>query len=291
MEVWHAEASGEVGMAAGQADDRVLPLARVTMAVVAPILIAAGVMLYAFPGETEALWAWPMGPEMTALAVGGGYLAGAVLFVRALRATEWHRVAMVFPVATVLTVLLLVATLLHWDSFSHGHPSFWAWLVVYLITPVLLPVVWLANRGRDPGVPAPTTPLVPRWVCTLVGLAGVAQLVVALAFFVVTDLAEQVWPWAVSPLTARTLAAFLAFIGAMWLAFLLERRWSALRLHVESATIGLGLVALGALRATEDLDRGAGATAVFAALLGGTLVGLVVLQVGMRRMAKQAVGT
>ncbi len=276
-------------MAGRQTDDHVLPITRASVIVVAPILIVAGVMLYALPGETEALWAWPMGPELTALAVGGGYLAGAALFVRALRASDWHRIALVFPVATVLTVLLLVATLLHWDSFSHGHPSFWAWLVVYLVTPGLLPAVWLINRRRDPGVPAPGTPLVPRWVATLVGLIGVAQFLAALALFVLTDLAEQLWPWPVSPLTARTLAAFLAFIGAMWLAFFFERRWSALRLHVQSATLGLALVALGAVRATQDFNRGAGATAVFAALLGGMLVGLVVLQIAMRSTERGSV--
>ncbi len=264
-------------------DDRVLPLTRWVALLVAPILVAAGVILYVFPDRTETLWAWPMGPEMTSLAVGGGYAAGAVLFVRSLWAGAWHRISVVFLVATVLTVGLLGATLLHWEAFSHGHASFWAWLVVYLVTPVLLPTVWMRNRRYDPGLPAAGTPLVPRWVRRIVGAVGVAQIVVALAFYARPELGIALWPWDLSPLTTRTLASFLAFIGAMWLAFLFEERWSALRLHVESATLGLALVALGALRAAGDFTAGPAATATFAVLLGGTLAGLVALQVGMRR--------
>ncbi len=262
-----------------------LPFTRVVAVLVAPILAAAGAALYGLPHATDRLWAWPMGPEMTALAVGGGYLAGMTVFVRAARQSRWHVVAAVFPAAAVLTVLLLVATLLHWALFSHGHPSFWAWLVVYAITPVLLPAVWLVNRRHDPRRPAPGTALVPRWARTVVGLAGAVQLTAALAFFVRPAAAIAVWPWELSPLTARTVTAFLAFIGALWLAFLVEARWSALRLHVEGAVLGLALVAIGAVRARGDFVAGPWTTAVFAVLLGGALAGMALLHIGMSRTA------
>jgi hypothetical protein len=276
----------------GQAgDDRVPVAVRALVVVVAAILAVAGLMLTLFPGRTEALWAWPMGPELTSLAVGGGYLAGAVLFARAAREPRWHRIALVFPVATVLTVGLLVATLLHWEAFSHGHVSFWTWLVVYLVTPVLLPTVWLLVRSRDPGVAPPGTPEVPRLVCSLLGGLGVVQLTLAVVFFAQPELAIAVWPWTLSPLTARTLASFLAFIGAMWLAFLLERRWSALQLHVEAATLGLVLVGVGAIRAADDLTAGPVATTVFAVLLGSFIGVLILLQAAMRRRVTVQAGT
>lgn len=274
-----------VAIHAQRHDDRILALTRMVAVLVAPILAAAGAVLYGFPDATDQLWAWPMGPEMTALAVGGGYLAGMTVFVRAARQFRWHVIAVVFPAAAVLTVLLLVATLLHWELFSHEHPSFWVWLVVYATTPVLLPAVWLVNRRRDPGSPVPGTPVVPRWVRTVVGVAGAAQLTTALVFFVRPAAAITVWPWELSPLTARTVTAFLAFVGVLWLAFLVEARWSALRLHVEGATIGLALVALGAVRARGDFVAGPWTTAVFAALLGGVLAGLALLHIGMNRTA------
>jgi hypothetical protein len=268
-------------------DDRVLPSTRLVAILVTPILAVAGILLVMFPAATEQLWAWPMGPPLTALAVGGGYLAGAVLFLRAARATSWHRIAAVFPAATVLTVLLLIATLLHWELFSHGHVSFWTWLVVYALTPMLLPVVWVRNRRRDPGrVPAGTS-AVPQGVRALVGGAGVLQLGVALVFFVRPAAAIAVWPWDLSPLTARTLAAFLAFIGALWAWFLIEPRWSGLRLHVQSATIGLLLVAGGAVRASADLAARPAQVGVFVVLLAATIAGLVALQLFMRARSER----
>jgi hypothetical protein len=264
-------------------DDAVPSPVRALVVIVAAILLVAGVLLTLWPGETEALWAWPMGPEVTSLAVGGGYLAGAVLFVRAAVDPRWHRVALAFPAATLLTTGLLVATLLHWEAFSHGYVSFWTWLVVYLVTPVLLPAVWLALRGRDPGEAPRDTPVVPERARRLLGAIGAIQLAAAVAFFVRPALAIEVWPWTLSPLTARTLASFLAFIGAMWLAFVFEARWSALQLHVEAATLGLVLVGIGAVRAAGDLTAGPVATATFSALLGGSLLVLGLVQFAMRR--------
>lgn len=273
-----------------EADDRILVPTRWVAALVTPILTVAGVLLVGFPGATEQLWAWPMGPELTVLTVGGGYLAGAVLFARATRARAWHTIGAVFLFATILTVLLLGATLLHWEAFSHGHVAFWTWLVVYAVTPLLLPAIWLGNRRRDPGTSGHGDPDVPRWVRLAVGAIGIVQVLVAVTFFAVPSVAVELWPWQLSALTARTLAAFLAFIGAMWVYFLVESRWSALRLHVESATIGLALVAIGAVRASSDLGPGRGSVALFVLLLGGTLLGLVALQVWMRRLARDPRG-
>ena len=48
--------------------------------------------------------------------------------------------------------MMLGATLLGWDRFRHGSVPFHVWFWVYVITPIVVPAVWLANRGRDPRV-------------------------------------------------------------------------------------------------------------------------------------------
>lgn len=279
---------GETAAAGGggtvpRRDDRVLAGTRWVALVVAAVLAAAGFILYFFPDDTARLWAWEMNPRLTTLAVGGGYLAGATFFVRAWRSRRWHAVGLTFVAASLLSTLLLVATVLHWPNFTHGHVSFWAWAVVYLVAPVLLPVLWLRNRRRDPG-DAVDSAEVPTWIRILVGAFGVVQVGAALAFFVFPSLAMGWWPWSLSPLTTRTLSAFLAFVGIVWLAFLFEGRWSALRLHVESATLGLVLVAVGLLRASGDLG-GEVSRVVVIGLLAATTVGALVLQVHMRQQA------
>jgi hypothetical protein len=249
---------------------------------VTPILVAAGVILFVFPHHTEDLWAWPINPPLTAMAVGGGYLAGSVFFARAAWHRRWHMMAHGFPAATVLTVLLLAATLLHWDRFTHGHVSFWAWLAVYLVTPLLLPTVWYLNRRHDPGAVV-SDGLVPRSIGMLVGALGATQLVIAVAFFVHPPLAERLWPWTLSPLTARTISAFLAFIAVLLLTLSFERRWSALRLLVDSAALGLALVAVGVLRSYDDLTGGPAANATFLVILIGVVVALVAVRFTVRR--------
>jgi hypothetical protein len=56
-------------------DDRLLAPTRWTARAVIPVLLAAFVILYGFPGDTMRLWSWMICPEMNALLMGGGYLA------------------------------------------------------------------------------------------------------------------------------------------------------------------------------------------------------------------------
>ena len=275
-------------MAEPRRDDRVLRATRWTAVLVTPVLVVAGGMLTAFPGDTERLWAWPITPDLTALAVGGGYLGGALFFARASLSRRWSPLDVSFLAATALTAPLLVATLLHWQNFSHGHLSFWAWLLLYVVTPWLLPLLWARNRRVRPPVPPPGRagqegPEVPAGLRAAVAAGGAAHLVIATAMFVRPALAIGRWPWELTPLTARTLASFIAFVGVVYLSFLWERRWPALRLHVESVTVGILLVGLGALRARGDLVGPVWSVTLFTVLVVATLAGLVALQVRMRR--------
>lgn len=273
-------------MTTQQGDDRVLGATRLTAGIVGIVLAAAGVILYLFPTETGRLWAWDMGPPMTSLAVGGGYLAGATFFLRALRERRWHAIGLTFLAATVLSGLLGIATFfIHWELFNHQHVSFWAWAVLYAAAPVLLPVLWFRNRRHDPG-DAVETARVPRAIRTVVGAVGMVQGGTALAFFVHPPLAMSWWPWSLSPLTTRTVSSFLAFIALVWLAFLWEERWSALRLHVESAILGLVLVGLGALRASDDLTGSPAAVILVGGLLATTVAGAITLHLFMDRVAQ-----
>ncbi len=58
---------------------------------------------------------------MSAMFMGGGYLAGALFFARASRATEWHRLGPGIVATTVFATLLGIATFVNWDQFNHGH--------------------------------------------------------------------------------------------------------------------------------------------------------------------------
>jgi hypothetical protein len=112
-------------------------------------------VLYPWPRDTGRLFAWEIKPTITPMILGSVYLGGAYFFLCAVMAKQWHTVKGGFiPVGTFAT-LMGVATIAHWDRFTHSHVAFWLWAGLYFTTPFLIFWVWLANRHHD--IPAPMT--------------------------------------------------------------------------------------------------------------------------------------
>ncbi len=270
-------------------DDRLLAPTHWTAVVIVPVLLAAFVILYVFPGRTHRLWGWTVRPDMSALIMGAGYLAGAYFFFRVATCRQWHRVSVGFPAVTVFTAVLIVTTVLHWDRFNHDHVSFWAWLLLYGITPVLLPVLWVKNQRTDPGALPSGEAVVPRPLRIAVGIGGALQLAFAGVMFFWPSLAADVWPWPLSAATSRSISAFVAFPAVTWLWFLFEDRWSCFRIPQQTAALGLLLIGLGALRTRGDFESG-WQTPFYAVALVVSLAMMVALLVGMDRRAARVAG-
>jgi hypothetical protein len=267
-------------------DDRVLAPTRWTAIGIVPVLTAAFVILFFFPGNTKDLWAWTIKPTMTPMLMGGGYLAGAWFFIRVARSRQGHRALPGLVGTTVFTTLLLLSTILHWDKFNHGHVSFWTWLALYVATPLLLPLLWFNNRRTDPGSPGAGDALMPDPLRAVVGTLGTVQLVFALVMFVDPSLAVRHWPWMLTPLTARTIAAFMSFPAVSAALALTDRRWSSFELPVQASTIGIALILVATVRASDQFK---GSATGYAAVLVVTVAALVALQVAMHRRARATI--
>ena len=268
-------------------DDRVLKTTRVVSAVIVPVLTAAFVILFLFPGQTRTLWGWTIRSRMSCMFMGGGYLAGALFFFRAARAREWHRLGPGIVATTVFATMLGVATFLHWPEFNHGHVSFWAWTLLYVVTPLLLPLLYVRNRVHDPGTPTAEDVPIPPWIRMSMTVLGAGQLLFALTLYVRPSLFQEHWPWTLTTLSSRSLAGFAAFPAVAYLAFAFERRWSALRWPFETAIAGAALIAVGAARSSGDFDSDALSWAWRAGLIL-TVAFLVAVRLVMRRPAAPA---
>ncbi|WP_142860300.1 hypothetical protein [Salinigranum halophilum] len=240
--------------AVGVRDDRVLPLTRWVARAIVPFLAAAFVVLYGVPARTTEFFAWTIRPEMTPIVMGAGYGAGVYFFYRVSTADEWHTVAPVFLGITTFTWFMAVATVLHWANFNHSHHTFFLWVVLYAVTPLLVPAVWAHNGRTQSGERAADEAVLPPPVRVVGGVLGLVITLSAVALFVAPGPMIESWPWAVSPLTARVLAGWFALFGVVNGVVVLDPRWSGARVLVQSQLLGFALVLLGVARAWEDFD-------------------------------------
>jgi len=264
-------------------DDRVLKVTRAVSIAIIPVLTAAFVILYGFPDKTRQLWAWTMAPTMTAMVMGGGYLSGAYFFYRAATVKQWHRVGWGFVGVTAFATLLGIATIVHWDRFNHDHVSFWAWALLYFSTPVLIPWLWVRNRGNDPGVPSAADRLVPGPIRAVMATVGGLQLVTAAVMFLRPTAVAEHAPWSLTPLTCRSLSAFVAFPALAYLAFAVDRRWSSFQILIEVAILGMLFIAIAAIRAWDEFTGSASVVWGWRIGLVVALGALVALRVAMAR--------
>lgn len=237
-------------------DDRVRPLTRIVAGLVIPFLVLAFIILYFAPEQSGQRFAWKINPPLQAMFMGAGYLGGSWLFLQAVLGRRWHTVAAGFPAVTAFTWFMLAVTLLHWEIFDLGHLPFQLWLILYVVTPFLIPALWWFNRSADPHQVEPGDPIVPalpRWV---LGVLGLFLLLYAIATFVVPDLAIAIWPWPLSVVTARILSGWMALLGVGGLVIARERRWSGWRVGLQSIGIWHILVLVAAVIRRQDFENG-----------------------------------
>ncbi len=237
-------------------DDRVLPATRMVAAVVIPFLVLAWLILYLNPDLSARRFAWDIQPNLTAVYMGAGYLGGAYLFIRALFGRRWHPVAAGFPAISAFTLAMLVATMLHWDRFRLDHFPFQLWLGLYVLTPIIVPLIWLRNRRTDSGNPDPIDVIVPWRVRLPVRILGVFLLVIVMAGFVAPQVLITVWPWKLTALTARVVAGWGALLGFANMYISWDKRWSSWKVGVESIALWHSLFLVRAASFRHDFADG-----------------------------------
>ena len=264
-------------------DDRVLPVTRWLSVAIIPFLVVAFAVLYPFPDDTGRLFAWPVKPTMTPMILASVYLGGAYFFLRAATARQWHTVKGGFiPVGTFAS-LMGVATILHWGKFTHSHVAFWLWAGLYFTTPFLVFGVWWANRRRDvPGTSAEL--LIPVRVSRIIAVLGGLSVLTALFLFLFPGRAAAVWPWMLTPLTARVMGTIFA-LGIAGLGALADRRWSSTRILLQVAALMLALILAAGARASGELDPSSAMTWLIGAGFTAALAAIAVMYARMQAQA------
>jgi hypothetical protein len=237
-------------------NDRIFPITKIVAALVIPFLVLAFLILYLFPQESGQRFAWEINPFIMDVYMGAGYLGGSFLFLITLFGNRWHRVSAGFPAVTGFTIMMLLATILHWNRFDINHFPFQLWLILYVVTPVLVPWLWWRNRVTDPRVPETGDIILPAFMLVGVRIIGFILLFISIASFIWPSMLIQVWPWTLTPLTARVLMGWGVLLGVGNIAISTDNRWSSWQVAGGSIVIWHFLYLLGSFIHSGDFKNG-----------------------------------
>ncbi len=262
--------------------NQILSETRWLAALVIPFLVVAFVILFIFHQETEKLFAWKIQPSMSAMMLGAAYAGGIYFFAGVLRSKQWHKIKVGFLPVTAFASLLGVATILHWDKFNHGHISFIAWAGLYFTAPFIVFAVWLRNRNQDSEYLNTQDIVIPRQVRLVMGAVGVFTVGISLLLFLQPAIMIGVWPWTLTPLTARVMGAMFVLPGVVGLGIASDKRWSTAGLILQSQSFSILLILVAAVWSRRDFDWTNPGSWIFVGGLGVMLIGIVFLLISMQ---------
>ena len=263
-------------------DDRIRPGTRALLGAFTVLTALATHQLLVLGGHTDRFWPWTITSSATIGFLAAAYGAGFLLSVLSLRQRVWSRVRVAVATVTVFTFLTLIATVVHAhrlhlsDADPLARAAAWFWLAIYVAVPLVGVVVsgrQEEGRPRRDGVLRPLAPGLRLAVAGqgLVLLAAGAVLFVGGWGWHHGRSRIGIWPWAVTPLSAQVLGAWLIAFGIGAGLVLAERDLSRLRVPAIAYT------AFGAFQLVALLVNGSSMTG---ARWGYGLVFAVVLVTG-----------
>lgn len=167
--------------------------------------------------------------------------------------------------------MTLFATLGHLDKFNFDNVNGWLWTIVYVTVPPYLLIVGYSQL-RAPGHDPPKTAPVPSWLVGIVSAQAAIALVVGVLLVVAPSTAGDLWPWPLTPLTSRTVAAW-ALALATGLGFTAwQRDWTRVRIATPTYVAIPVLQFVALMRFSDTVDGSDPKLWAYVAYLGGVLV-------------------
>jgi hypothetical protein len=213
---------------------------------------------------------------MTAMMLGSAYAGGIYYFSGLLMSRQWHRIKVGLIPVTIFASVLNVTTILHWGRFNHGTLPFFAWVSLYFTTPFIVFALWLRNRGQDTNRPDTNDATVPPLVRLVIGAVGATTLAIAVFLFLNPALMIRLWPWTLTPLTSRVMAAMFSLPGMVGLGMAMDSRWSSAQIILQSQGFSILLILIAVFRDRADFNWSTLGSWLFVCGLGGMLAGIIV---------------
>jgi hypothetical protein len=203
--------------------------------------------------------------------MGAAYLAAGVLVAGAARERAWANARVGATVAGVFTTLTSIATFWHLDKFHFSQSgialaSTWMWMVIYTAFPIVL-IVLLARQAMQDGVDPPKTRPLAR--TELVGFGLLAAWAAGWGLVLTVDQGKspELWPWILTPLTAKVVGAWMISTGAGIALVVREADWRPVRAVIPGFTLFGALQLVELARFSESVRWASNADTIYTVFL------------------------
>ncbi len=252
------------------------PGTRIILLIASVLVFLVGIQLFILTQFTEQFFAWTIKAPLTAAFLGAAYWASCGMELAASRRRAWVDARIAIPAVLIFTAVTFVITVIHLDVFHLDEPSLvtrfltWSWLFVYAVVPPVM-LVLLVRQVRAPGVDPPRRWTLPTWFRAALGVHAALLIPTGICLLLIPAVAADWWPWALTPLTARAIGAWLLGLGVAAAQVLGENDWVRIRPATMSYTVFavLELVALG--RYPDEVSWTSPAAWVYAIFLASSL--------------------
>ena len=245
---------------------RLLPESRAGIGLLLALALPNGLFLYLLPSSAEADYAWAIKPDINAALLGAGYLGGVVATTTIVLATRyWRSLRALAPALVVLSLVLLVATLIHEDRFRWDYAPTWLWTAVYIGVPIVVTLLWVRQERREGPLPEADPRL--QGVRVAAGVLGTVLALFGAALFLAPSEAVDASPWPLTPLMARAFAGWCLLAATIMLVTAVTLR-RANEVIIPFATVGTWALLLLLLPLLYDdrVDGGSAELWAFVAL-------------------------
>jgi hypothetical protein len=110
----------------------------------------------------------------------------------------------------------------------------------------------------------------------VIGIVGATTLGIATFLFLNPTLMIQLWPWTLTPLTSRVMAAMFSLPGIVGLGMAMDSRWSSAQIILKSQGFSILLILIAVVRTRTEFDWSTPGSWLFTIGLAGMLAGIIV---------------
>lgn len=223
-----------------------LPLTRFVLVAGAVLTFLAGIQLFVLSDYTADYFAWTIAAGSTAAMIGAFYWTAALLAFLSWRRRAWVNARAGVVGVTFLLWATLFTILMHLGNFhlmgsGVGQLSAWIWLILYMCYPVLVTIALVIQLRATGDDPPRTKPLATAYRYAL-GIFGSVWVMLGLTMLVIPEVFADISALPLTPLTARSIGAWLLALGVIYVAMLLENDSDRIRPPAVASVVGAALL-------------------------------------------------